>query len=139
MIILLRCVDFLAAGLSFWPNFILPVKHRSLLVVGADPNTRGLHAPIPVQESCASNLPRQAQQGYGETSAQSYHDPGVTLPSLSESFRCHFHAAAVDKSAKSLHRMLAPHGNPSTENFFGIVRALQKKTRVKLSVTAKAA
>ena len=48
-------------------------------------------------------------------------------------------AAAVNKSSKSLHRMLAPHGNPSTENFFGIVRALQKKTRVKLCVTAKAA
>jgi len=47
-------------------------------------------------------------------------------------------AAAVDKPAKSLHRMLAPHGNPSTENFFDIVSALQKKTRVKLCVTAKA-
>jgi hypothetical protein len=32
-----------------------------------------------------------------------------------------------------------PHGNPSTENFFDIVRALQKKTRVKLCVTAKVA
>ena len=48
-------------------------------------------------------------------------------------------ATAVNKSSKSLHRMLAPNGNPSTENFFGIVLALQKKTRVKLSVTAKAA
>ena len=48
-------------------------------------------------------------------------------------------AVAVNKSSKSLHRMLAPRGNPSTENFFDIVRALQKKTRVKLSVTAKAA
>jgi hypothetical protein len=35
--------------------------------------------------------------------------------------------------------MLAPHGNPSTENFFDIVRALQKTTRVKLRVTAKTA
>jgi hypothetical protein len=33
----------------------------------------------------------------------------------------------------------APHGNPGTENFFGIVSVLQKKTRVKLRVTAKAA
>jgi len=49
------------------------------------------------------------------------------------------HDARHRKSSKSLHRMLAPHGNPSTENFFGIVRALQKQTRVKLSVTAKAA
>ncbi len=48
-------------------------------------------------------------------------------------------AAQIKKPSKSLHRMLAPHGNPSTENFFGIVNALQKKTRVKLRVTAKPA
>ena len=47
-------------------------------------------------------------------------------------------AAALNKPSKSLHRMLAPRGNPSTENFFGIVNALQRKTRVKLRVTAKA-
>lgn len=47
-------------------------------------------------------------------------------------------AAVLKKPSKSLHRMLAPHGNPSTENFFGIVQALQKKTRVRLQVTAKA-
>ena len=47
-------------------------------------------------------------------------------------------AAQIKKPSRSLHRMLAPHGNPSTENFFGIVNALQKKTRVKLRVTAKA-
>lgn len=47
-------------------------------------------------------------------------------------------AAELEKPSKSLHRMLAPHGNPSTENFFGIVNALQKKTHVKLRVTAKA-
>lgn len=41
--------------------------------------------------------------------------------------------------SKSLHRMLAPRGNPSTENFFGIVRALQKRTHVRLRVTAKTA
>lgn len=40
--------------------------------------------------------------------------------------------------SKSLHRMLSPRGNPSTETFFGIVRALQKKARVKLRVTARA-
>ena len=48
-------------------------------------------------------------------------------------------AAEVKKPSKSLHRMLAPRGNPNTENFFGIVSALQKKTRVTLRVTAKAA
>jgi len=47
-------------------------------------------------------------------------------------------AAEIKKPSKSLHRMLAPRGNPSTENFFCIVSALQKKTRVKLRVTAKA-
>jgi DNA-binding phage protein len=45
-------------------------------------------------------------------------------------------AAEVKKPSKSLHRMLAPHGNPSAENFFDIVKALQKKTRVRLRVTA---
>lgn len=47
-------------------------------------------------------------------------------------------AAEIRKPSKSLHRMLAPHGNPSTENFFDIVNTLQKKTRVKLRVTARA-
>jgi DNA-binding phage protein len=45
-------------------------------------------------------------------------------------------AAEVNRPSKSLHRMLAPRGNPSTDNFFSIVSALQKKTRVKLRVTA---
>jgi DNA-binding phage protein len=48
-------------------------------------------------------------------------------------------AAEIHKPSKSLHRMLAPRGNPSTENFFSIVNALQKKTRVRLRVTAKTA
>jgi len=48
-------------------------------------------------------------------------------------------AAEINKPSKSLQRMLALYGNPSTENFFGIVSVLQKKTRVKLRVTAKAA
>jgi hypothetical protein len=47
-------------------------------------------------------------------------------------------ALILKKPSKSLHRMLAPRGNPSTENFFGIVSALQKKARVKLRITAKA-
>ena len=44
-------------------------------------------------------------------------------------------AAGVRKPSKSLHRMLGPHGNPNTENFFGIVSALQKETKVRLRVT----
>ena len=47
-------------------------------------------------------------------------------------------AAALNKPSKSLHRMLAPRGNPSTENLFSIVSALQKKARVRLRVTARA-
>lgn len=46
-------------------------------------------------------------------------------------------AAEVNKPSKSLHRMLAPHGNPSTENFFGIVSALQRKARIRLRVSAR--
>ncbi len=46
-------------------------------------------------------------------------------------------AAEIHKPSKSLHRMLAPRGNPSSENFFDIINALQKKTRVKLGVTAR--
>ena len=48
-------------------------------------------------------------------------------------------AAEIRKPSKSPHRMLAPHGNLSTENFFGIVSVLQKKTRMKRRVTAQAA
>ena len=48
-------------------------------------------------------------------------------------------AAEIHKPSKSVHRMLAPRGNPSSENFFDILKALQKKTRVKLRVTAKTA
>ena len=48
-------------------------------------------------------------------------------------------AVEIGKPSKSLHRMLAPRGNPNTENFFGIVSALQKKTRVQLRVTARSA
>jgi len=45
-------------------------------------------------------------------------------------------ALEVNKPSKSLHRMLAPHGNPNTDNFFAIVSALQKRTKVKLRVRA---
>jgi DNA-binding phage protein len=45
-------------------------------------------------------------------------------------------AHEVKKPSKSLHRMLGPGGNPNTENFFGIVSALQRKTKMRLSVTA---
>jgi DNA-binding phage protein len=45
-------------------------------------------------------------------------------------------AMQVKKPSKSLHRMLAPRGNPSSENFFAIVAALQRENRVRLHVAA---
>ena len=45
-------------------------------------------------------------------------------------------ADEVSKPSKSLHRMLSPGGNPSAENFFEIVSALQRTTGVRLRVTA---
>lgn len=47
-------------------------------------------------------------------------------------------AVITKKPSKSLHRMLGPRGNPSTENFFNIMSVLQKKAHVKLRVMAKA-
>jgi DNA-binding phage protein len=46
-------------------------------------------------------------------------------------------AAEVNRPSKSLHRMLGEKGNPGTENFFGIVSALQRWTKVRLEVTAR--
>jgi DNA-binding phage protein len=48
-------------------------------------------------------------------------------------------AAEIEKPSKSLHRMLSTRGNPSSENFFEIVRALQRHLHVRLQVTARAA
>ncbi len=45
-------------------------------------------------------------------------------------------ARLVDKPSKSLYRMLGPNGNPNAANFFAIVRALQKKVGVRLTVRA---
>lgn len=45
-------------------------------------------------------------------------------------------AAELGKPAKSLHRMLGPRGNPSTGNFFAILKVLQKRAGVKLTVKA---
>lgn len=44
-------------------------------------------------------------------------------------------AAQTRIAPKSLHRMLSPKGNPTTENFFAIVGALQREARVRLHVS----
>jgi DNA-binding phage protein len=45
-------------------------------------------------------------------------------------------AADLGKPAKSLHRMLGSGDNPSTANFFAILRVLHKKAGVQLTVKA---
>lgn len=45
-------------------------------------------------------------------------------------------ARLLGKPSKSLYRMLGPNGNPKAANFFAIVRALQKKVGVRLTVRA---
>jgi DNA-binding phage protein len=45
-------------------------------------------------------------------------------------------AAELQKPSKSLHRMLGPHGNPSTAHFFAILQVLQKRAGVRLTVKA---
>ncbi len=45
-------------------------------------------------------------------------------------------ARVVNKPSKSLYRMLGPNGSPNAANFFAIVRALQKKVGVRLTVRA---
>jgi DNA-binding phage protein len=45
-------------------------------------------------------------------------------------------AEELQKPSKSLHRMLGPRGNPNTANFFAILRVLQKRVGVRLTVRA---
>ncbi len=47
-------------------------------------------------------------------------------------------AAGIHIPSKSLHRMLSPRGNPSTDHFFRIIGALQRRNRVRLRVIAAA-
>jgi len=46
-------------------------------------------------------------------------------------------AEAVEKSNKSLQRMLGPRGNPTAESLFAIIKALQAAERLQLQVKAK--
>ncbi len=48
-------------------------------------------------------------------------------------------AVELGKPSKSLHRMLGARGNPSSENFFEIVKALQRYLHVRLHVSVRAA
>jgi len=46
-------------------------------------------------------------------------------------------ARQVNKSSKSLHRMLGPQGNPTAENLFGIIKVLQAHERLQLQVKSQ--
>jgi DNA-binding phage protein len=45
-------------------------------------------------------------------------------------------AKKLNKSDKSVHRMLGPRGNPRADNIIGIIKILQAHERVKLRVEA---
>jgi DNA-binding phage protein len=47
-------------------------------------------------------------------------------------------ARATGRPAKSLHRMLSPAGNPTSEAFFSIVRVVARAGRMRLVVRARA-
>lgn len=46
-------------------------------------------------------------------------------------------AKQVRRPSKSLHRMLAPSGNPNANNLFDILKALQKAEGIQLKVSAR--
>lgn len=46
-------------------------------------------------------------------------------------------AKQVDKPSKSLHRMLAPSGNPSTRNLFAVIKALQKREGLCFEISSR--
>ncbi len=48
-------------------------------------------------------------------------------------------AKATRIPTKSLQRMLGPHGNPTAESLFAIIKVLQESERIRLAVTTKRA
>jgi DNA-binding phage protein len=45
-------------------------------------------------------------------------------------------AHALNKPSKSLHRMLAPSGNPTMENFFQVIHVIQKNEGIDIELNA---
>jgi DNA-binding phage protein len=45
-------------------------------------------------------------------------------------------AEELDKSSKSIHRMLAPSGNPRTENLFQVIHAITKNEGISFKLTS---
>jgi len=44
----------------------------------------------------------------------------------------------MNKPSKSLHRMLAPSGNPTMENFFQVIHVIQKNEGINFQLNALA-
>jgi DNA-binding phage protein len=45
-------------------------------------------------------------------------------------------AQEMNKPSKSIHRMLAPSGNPTMENFFRVIQIIQKKGGIQFQLSA---
>lgn len=65
--------------------------------------------------------------GAGKAMLRDYINAAITFDRL---------ATKLGKPNKSLQRMLGPRGNPTAENLFDILAALQRAERVRLSVRA---
>lgn len=59
----------------------------------------------------------------GKAMLRDYINATITFPTL---------AQKLNKSSKSIHRMLGPNGNPRMDSIVGILRVLQDQERIKL-------
>jgi DNA-binding phage protein len=75
----------------------------------------------------AVNAYLNGEEGVGKAVLRDFINATVGFEELS---------ALSDIPSKSLHRMLGPSGNPSTANFFTILRVLQEHAGVHLKVRA---
>ncbi len=63
----------------------------------------------------------------GKDMLRDYINATITFPELAEK---------LDKSSKSVHRMLGPNGNPRADSILSIIKILQDYEKVKLHVKA---
>ena len=62
----------------------------------------------------------------GKAMLRDYINATITFPEL---------ARRLNKSSKSIHRMLGPGGNPRMDSLIGVLRILQEHERVRLQTT----
>ena len=65
----------------------------------------------------------------GKAMLRDYINATITFPELGKK---------LNKSSKSIHRMLGPEGNPRMDSIVGILKILQDKEHIKLRVEAHA-